>query len=97
MDFIVGLHKLGNKSIIMVVVDCISKYDHFRALLHPFTKSIVAQIFIDNIVKLHEIPHFIVSDRDPTFTRNFWQELLRLQGTQMHLSTSYHPQTDGKI
>jgi hypothetical protein len=40
--------------------------------------------------------HSIVSDRDPTFTRNFWQELFKLQGTQLHLKTAYHPQTDGQ-
>jgi hypothetical protein len=34
--------------------------------------------------------------RDPTFTNNFWQELFRLQGTQLHLNTTYHPQTDGQ-
>ena len=94
MDFIVGLPKLGNKSIIMVVVDHISKYAHFCALQHPFTTSMVAQIFMDQVFKLHGMPHSIVSDRDPTFTSNFWQELFKLQGTQLHLSTTYHPQND---
>jgi hypothetical protein len=96
MDFIVGLPKSGNKSVIMVVVDHLSKYAHLCALQHPFTTSTVAQIFMDNIFKLHGMPHSIVSDRDPTFTNNFWQELFRLQGTQLHLNTTYHPQTDGQ-
>jgi hypothetical protein len=43
------------------------------------------------------MPHSIVSDRDPNFTRNFWQELFKIQGTELHLSTTYHPQTDGQI
>jgi hypothetical protein len=47
MDFIVGLPKSGNKSVIMVVVDRLSKYAHFCALQHPFTTSIVAQLFMD--------------------------------------------------
>ena len=47
MDFITGLPKSGNKSIIMVVVDRLSKYAHFCALQHPFTTSTVAQIFMD--------------------------------------------------
>jgi hypothetical protein len=42
------------------------------------------------------MPHSIVSDRDPTFTSNFWQQLFRLQGTQLHLNTTYHPHTDGQ-
>jgi hypothetical protein len=39
MDFIVGLPKYGNKSVIMVVVDHLSKYAHLCALQHPFTTS----------------------------------------------------------
>jgi hypothetical protein len=96
MDFITGLPKLGNKSVIMVVVDFLSKYAHFCALPHPFTASTVAQIFMDQVFKLHGMPHSIVSDRDPTFTSNFWQDLFKLQGTQLHLSSTYHPQTDGQ-
>ena len=40
--------------------------------------------------------HSIVFYRDPTFTSNFWKELFKLQGTQLHLSTTYHPQNDGQ-
>jgi hypothetical protein len=94
MDFIVGLPKSDNTPVIMVVVDRLSKYAHLCALQHPFTTCTVAQVFMDNIFKLHAMPHSIVSDRDPTFTSNFWQELFKLQGTQLHLSTAYHPQTE---
>jgi hypothetical protein len=78
MDFIVGIPKSGNMSVIIVVVYRLSKYAHFCALQHPFTASTVAQIFMDNIFKLHGMPNCIVSDRDPTFNSNFWQELLKL-------------------
>jgi hypothetical protein len=44
MDFIVGLPKSGNKSVIMVVFNHISKYAHFFSLQHPFTTSIVDEI-----------------------------------------------------
>jgi hypothetical protein len=97
MDFIVGLPKLGNKFVIMVVVDHLSRYAHLCALQHPFTALNVAQLFMDHIFKLHGMPHSIVSNRDPTFTNNFWQEIFRLHSTQFHLSTAYHPQTVGQI
>jgi hypothetical protein len=72
MDFITGLPKSGNKSVIMVVVDRLSKYAHLCALQHLFTTSTVVQIFMDQVFKLHGMPHSIVSDHDPTFTSNFW-------------------------
>ena len=80
----------------MVVVDRLSKYAHLCALQHPFTTSTMAQHFMDQVLKLHGMSHSIVSDRDPTFTSNFWQELFKLQGTRLHLSTTYHPQTNGQ-
>jgi hypothetical protein len=91
MDFMVGLPKSGNKSVIMVVVDHLSRYSHFFSLQHPFTTSIVAQIFMDRVLELHGMFHSIVSDHGPTFSSNFWKELFKLQGTQLHLSTTYHP------
>ena len=36
-------------------------------------------------------PKHIVSDRDPRFTGKFWRELFR---SQLHFSTSFHPQTE---
>ena len=81
----------------MIVVDLISKYAHFCALPHPFTPAMVAQVFIDQIFKLHGMPTSIVSDHDLTFTNTFWQEFFKLQGTQLGMSMPYHPQIDGQI
>jgi hypothetical protein len=59
MDFIMGLPKSGNKLVLMVVVYRLSKYSYFCALQHPFTATTVAQIFMDNIFKLHGMPNSI--------------------------------------
>ena len=56
MDFIEGLPPLCSKTTILIVVDYLSKYAHFCAIVHPYTTSTIAQIFVDNIVKLHGIP-----------------------------------------
>jgi transposase InsO family protein len=45
---------------------------------------------------MHVIPKNIISDRDNKFMSIFWQEIFRLVGIELTLSTSYHPQTDGK-
>lgn len=69
MDLIKSFPNLGENSVIMVVVDRIFKYYHFCALPHPFNPTLVAQIFINQTLKLHRMPTSIVSNRDPTFTK----------------------------
>jgi len=80
----------------MVVVDHLSKYANFCPLPHPFTLTLIAQLSLDYIFKLHGVPTFSVSDRDPTFANTFWQESFKLQGTQLNMSTTYHPHSDGQ-
>ncbi|KAD6454163.1 hypothetical protein E3N88_08869 [Mikania micrantha] len=96
MDFITGLPFSHGKTIIMVVVDRLTKYGHFIALPTAFNSTTVATIFVTEIVRLHGIPADIVSDRDPRFLSDFWKELHKMQGTQLSFSTAYHPQSDGQ-
>ncbi|KAE9622106.1 putative nucleotidyltransferase, Ribonuclease H [Lupinus albus] len=96
MDFIGGLPRVKGKDIIYVVVDRLSKYAHFFTLGHPYSAKEVAMVLLKGVVKLHGFPVSIVSDRDPLFLSLFWKELFKLAGTQLRMSTSYHPQTDGQ-
>lgn len=91
MDFIEGLPKSGQFNYILVVVDKFSKYSHFFPLCHPFSAIDVAQSFMVNVYKLHGLPKFIISDRDKIFTSHFWEQLFLRTGTQLQLSTAYHP------
>ena len=38
----------------------------------------------------------IVSDRDPRFTAHFWKSFQKAMGTQLTISITFHPQTDGQ-
>lgn len=96
MDFIEKLPKYEGYDTILVVVDRFSKYAHFMALKHPFSAQQVAQILLDQVVKLHGLPKTIVSGRDKIFSSSFWTHLLKLLGTKLNLSTAYHPQMDGQ-
>jgi hypothetical protein len=96
MDVIEGLPKSQGYSVIMVVVDRLTKFAHFVPVKHPYTASAIAQLFLDNIVKLHGLPQSIVSDRDTIFISAFWRELFKLYKVNLLMSTAYHPQTDGQ-
>jgi len=79
-----------------VVVDRFSKAAHFVASSHLYTVEEVAQVYLDNVLKLHGWPQSIVSDRYNIFLSAFWQALFSIQGSNLLLSSSYHLQTDGQ-
>ena len=68
MDFISGLPHSDQFDCIMVVIDKFTKYGHFIPVKHPYNAQKIAELFLDNIYKLHGMPRLIFSDRDPVFT-----------------------------
>jgi len=56
----------------------------------------LAELYVREVVRLHGVPESIVSDRDTRFTSRFWQSLQAALGTQLRMSSAYHPQTDGQ-
>ncbi|GJV95731.1 DNA/RNA polymerases superfamily protein [Tanacetum coccineum] len=81
---------------IWVVVDRLTKSAHFLPIRKNYGISKLAEIFQQEIVRLHGTPTSIVSDRDPKFTSRFWKGLQKAWGTRLKFSTSFHPQTDGQ-
>ena len=56
MDFIERLPKSQGYDTILVVIDRLTKFGHFIILTHPFKAKNVAQVFLDNIYKIHGLP-----------------------------------------
>ncbi len=93
MDFIEALPKSEGRDN-LVVVDKLTTYAHFIPLTHPYTTLVVAKAFLNTVYKLHGMPKGIISDRDKVFTSQVWQDLFKLSGVELHMRTTYHPQTD---
>ena len=97
MDFVTGLPRTRRQhNAIWVIVERLTKSTHFLPVskYDPFDK--LAQLYVEEIVRLHGVPISIVSDRDPRFTSRFWSSLHDAIGTRFHFSTAFHPQIDGQ-
>lgn len=79
-----------------MIVDRLTKSAHFILVKTTRTAKTLAVLYIKEIVRLHGISISIVSDRDPIFTSHFWEALQAELGTNLSLSTAYHPQTYGQ-
>ena len=77
-------------------MDRFTKSTHFLPVKTTYTVEQYAELYVKEIVRLHEAPRSLVSDRDPTFTSKFWESLQRAMGTRLKFSTTFHPQTDGQ-
>ena len=56
----------------------------------------VVKLYFEYIDRLHGLPKGIVSDRDTKFTEAFWRTVQKMIGTDLLMSTTAHPQTDGQ-
>ncbi|GJW42171.1 putative reverse transcriptase domain-containing protein [Tanacetum coccineum] len=56
----------------------------------------LARLYLNRIVARHGIPASIICDRDGRFTSNFWRSFQKALGTDISMSTAYHPETDGQ-
>ncbi len=92
MDFVTGLPLIQKKhDIIWVIVDKLTKSAHFLPIRADYSLERLAEIYIAEIVQLHEVLTLIISDRDPRFTSRFWKKLQESLGTQLHFSMAFHP------
>uniref|UniRef100_A0A8C5LHK5 Gypsy retrotransposon integrase-like protein 1 n=1 Tax=Leptobrachium leishanense TaxID=445787 RepID=A0A8C5LHK5_9ANUR len=95
-DFIVDLPPSHKNTVIMVVVDRLTKMAHFIPYPKLPTAAETASLFLHNVFKIHGIPDSIVSDRGTQFTSRFWKAFCSLLRIQVSLSTAFHPQSNGQ-
>ncbi|GKA92589.1 putative reverse transcriptase domain-containing protein [Tanacetum coccineum] len=97
MDFVTKLPKTSTgHDAIWVIVDRLTKSSHFIPIRATDSMETLTRLYIKEIVSRHGVPISIISDRDSHFTSRFWQSLQNALGTQLDMSTAYHPETDGQ-
>ena len=74
-----------------MIVDRLTKCVNFLAINQKMSMDKLDELYVRKVVKLHGVPTSIVSDRDPRFTSRFWQSLQAALGTQLRMSSAYHP------
>lgn len=81
----------------MVIIDRLTKVAYFLSIRSSYTVASMSHIFMEQIVRLHGIPRWIILDPYLVFTSALWTTLQHDLGAQLNFSLAYHPETDGQI
>jgi len=92
VDFVTHLPRsMRGHDSIWVIVDRLMRCAHFLLINQKMSLDKLAKLYVKDIVRLHGVPVSILLDRDPRSTSRFWQLLQKALGTQLRMSSTYHP------
>ncbi|GKE24326.1 putative reverse transcriptase domain-containing protein, partial [Tanacetum coccineum] len=81
---------------IWVIVDRLTKSANFILINEKYKMKRLTRLYLKEIVYRHRVSVSIILDLDPRFTSRFWRSLQKSLGTNLDMSTAYHPKTDGQ-
>ena len=85
MDFVTGFPLTQRKQdLVWVIIVRLTKSAHFLPVHLDYSMDRLAELYENEIVRLHGIPLSIVSNCDP-------RELQSALGTRLNFSTTFHP------
>ncbi|GJR35570.1 putative reverse transcriptase domain-containing protein [Tanacetum coccineum] len=97
MDFVTKFPKSSQGyETIWVIVDRLTKSAIFVPMRETDPMEKLARMYLKEVVTRHAIPVSVIYDHDPRFASKFWRSLQKALGTNLDMSTTYHPQTDGQ-
>nr|GEV39170.1 retrovirus-related Pol polyprotein from transposon 297 family [Tanacetum cinerariifolium] len=95
MDFVTGFPRTpSGYDSIWVIVDRLTKSAHFLPKKKTDNIEKLAELYLKEIVCRHGVPVSVIYDRDSLFTSRFRSLSKKALGTQLDISTAYHPETD---
>ncbi len=101
IDFVTGLlistnWKDDTYDSILVIVDWLTKMVHYEPVKVTIDAPGLAEVILDVVVRHHDLPDSIVSDRGLVFTTKFLLSLCYLLKIKRRLSTAFYSQTNGQ-
>ncbi|GJU83633.1 putative reverse transcriptase domain-containing protein [Tanacetum coccineum] len=97
MDFVSGLPRTpSGYDTIWVIIDRLTKSAHFLPMKKTDSMEKLTQQYLKEIVCRHGVPVSIISDKESRFASGFWRSLQKALGTNVNMSTAYHPEMDGQ-
>uniref|UniRef100_A0AAQ4QZ50 Integrase catalytic domain-containing protein n=1 Tax=Gasterosteus aculeatus aculeatus TaxID=481459 RepID=A0AAQ4QZ50_GASAC len=96
VDFITDLPRSQGFTTILVAVDRFSKACRLIPLKGLPTALETAEALFHHVFRTFGLPEEIVSDRGVQFTSKVWAAFFKMLNVQVHLSSGYHPQSNGQ-
>ncbi|GJW97125.1 putative reverse transcriptase domain-containing protein [Tanacetum coccineum] len=97
MDFVSGLPRTPSSyEMVWVIVDQLTKSAHFLPMKKIDSTEKLTQLYLKEIACRYRVPVSIISDKDSRFASGFWRSLQKALGTDVNMSTTYHPETDSQ-
>ena len=82
---------------IIIVVDRATKMVHLIPCKKTTIAGEAAWLYWQHMVKLHEVPRAIHTDRGAQFIGRWWREIWSFLVTKLKHGTTYHPQHQGQV
>lgn len=96
IDFVGPLPKSEGMDMLMTVTDRLTGYTRVLGCSAKDGAKDIAKRMLAGWISLFGLPERVVSDRDKIFTSKFWGALHKSLGVKLQMSTSFHPETDGR-
>ena len=96
IDFIEKLPSSSGYTLILVIVDHLSKQSLFIPTHDTITSPQLAQLFVLHVFSKHGVPSHITSDHGMEFVSHFFRSLRTALDMKLHFTSRYHPEGDGQ-
>ena len=97
VDFTTKFPLVAKKDVILVFYDSLFKITYFIATMEEILVEGLAQLFKDDIQKLHGLLESMVLYKEPQFVVELTKKLNRTLEIETKLFISFQPQIDGQI